>query len=52
MVLEKYELAKINGGFSASLLNAIARLSKTIYDIGYSFGSSIRRLIKGKMCKV
>lgn len=53
MVLEKYELAQINGGgISATLFNSIARLINTIYDVGYYFGSTVRRLIKGKICKI
>lgn len=52
MILEKHELAQINGGgLSATLFNSIARISKTIYDIGYEFGSTMRRLFSGKICK-
>ena len=53
MILEKHELAQVNGGgISATLFNSIARISKTIYDIGYEFGSNIRRLFSRKICKV
>lgn len=47
MYLEDRELAYIIGGnVSATLLNALARGVKTIYDIGYSLGQSIGKLFK------
>ena len=52
MILEKYELAQINGGLSATLFNALSRFGKTIYDIGYNLGSTVRRLINGKVCRL
>lgn len=53
MILEKQELAVINGGgLTATFLNSIARLGKTLYDIGYDLGSSVRRLFGRTMCKI
>ncbi len=46
MILKNEELAVIDGGgFTATFFNSIARLGKTIYDIGYEVGSSVRRLL-------
>lgn len=53
MVLSFNELSQINGGaVTATFFNAIARVSKTIYDIGYAFGSAVSRLISGKYCRI
>ncbi len=53
MILEKQELAVINGGgLTATFFNSIARLGKTLYDIGYDLGSSVRRLFGRTMCKI
>lgn len=51
MILETYKLASINGG-NATLFNAFARILKTVYDIGYQVGSTIKRLFNGKLCKI
>lgn len=51
MYLNNQELAQIvGGGLTATLLNAVSRLVKTIYDIGYAIGSTIRRTSKKKYC--
>ena len=44
MYLEKRELDQVVGGASASFFNSVARILRTAYDIGYSIGSSLRRL--------
>lgn len=48
------ELKIITGGESitGSLINAITSGIKTVFDIGKSFGSSIRRLKEKKICEV
>lgn len=53
MILKREELALVDGGgFTATFFNSIARLGKTIYEIGYEFGSSVRRLLGRTMCKI
>ena len=53
MILRKEELAVIDGGgFTATFFNSIARLGKTLYDIGYEVGSSVRRLLGRTLCKI
>ena len=51
--IKNEELAVIDGGgFTATFFNSIARLGKTIYDIGYEVGSSVRRLLGRTLCKI
>lgn len=51
MYLNNQELANIvGGGLTATLLNAVSRLIKTIYDIGYALGSTLKRTIKKRYC--
>ena len=53
--LNNKELLTINGGaswFSASFLNAAARAMNTLLELGRSLGSSIRRSMRGKYCKI
>ena len=53
MILTKEELTMINGGgLTATLLNALSRTVTTLYGIGVAIGSSLRRLISGKMCRL
>jgi len=52
LYLEKEELNNIVGGASAAIFNAFARIFKTMYDIGYEVGSTIRRLMSKKTCKI
>ncbi len=47
------ELLTVYGGaFSAALLSGIVSAIKTIYEIGKSIGTSIRRVIEKKYCKI
>ena len=52
--LSKREMLNIEGGanFTASMLSAIYKAIDTIYSIGESFGSYLRRLVEDKMCDV
>ena len=53
--LKKEELLNISGGanwISASFLNSISRAISTLVDLGKSLGTSIRRSISGKVCKI
>ena len=51
MELTNRELKNIKGGaLSAAFLNALARASATILDIGRSIGSSIRRAFTKNFC--
>lgn len=50
--MTKEELLNISGGstLNASWLNAIARGIETVYNLGRSFGTAVRMLIKGSRC--
>lgn len=53
MILTKEESFLVDGGayrFSASIFSAASRFIKTLYDIGYSYGSSLRRIISQNYC--
>lgn len=53
MVLTSKDLNAINGGsISATLLNAVSRGITTLFNIGVAIGSSLRRLISGKICRL
>ena len=47
------ELMQVQGGaFSASMLNAIVKAVNTIFELGRTVGSAIRRLKENKMCQI
>ena len=51
--IENDELKITVGGatkFSGAIVNAITSLVKFVYGLGQTFGSSIRRVVSGKMC--
>lgn len=49
--LKNNELQSIKGGFlSAAMVNAVARGVNTVFTIGRSIGSSIRRIKENKVC--
>ena len=52
MNLSNEELICVQGGASLSsqLLNAISRAFELVYNLGQSFGSSIRRIVTGRYC--
>lgn len=53
--LNNKELLNINGGaslISASFINAASRAIETIFEIGRSLGSSIRRAFNGSYCSI
>lgn len=53
MELTNTELMDINGGgVTAAFLQGITKLVNTVYDIGRAFGSSIRRITSGNVCKI
>ena len=53
MELTNTELMGITGGgLSAAFLQGITKLVTTVYDIGRAFGSAIRRLSSGNVCKL
>lgn len=52
-MLTKEELYNIKGGgVSAALLNALSRLISTLYELGQSVGSAIRRAKSKNYCKI
>ena len=53
MELKQTEMKNINGGsLTSAMINAITKAVNTIYELGRQTGSSIRRLITGKYCKI
>jgi hypothetical protein len=51
IILKREELINVVGGsISGTMLNAISKGINTIFEIGQSLGSSIRRFITGKLC--
>ena len=54
MKLTKEELKEIKAGasFSASLINSLVRGINSVLDVGRYLGSSIRRLVGGKVCSL
>lgn len=52
--LEKREMLNIEGGTSitGSMLNAFYKIIGTIYSIGESLGSFIRRTVEKNMCDI
>ena len=47
------ELMQVQGGaFSATMLNAIVKAVNTVFELGQTVGSAIRRLSAGSICKV
>ena len=40
------------GGVTATLLNSISRLVETVLNLGQIVGSSIRRSVSKKICKL
>lgn len=53
--IEKKEMLNIEGGesgISGSVLSAIYKIIDTIYSIGESLGSYIRRVTEDKMCDI
>ena len=55
--IEEEKLQEINGGttltdltLTATLLNAIVKVGELVFEIGSSFGSSVRRMKEGNLC--
>lgn len=48
------ELKSITGGldFNYSIINSFSRIIDTILEVGRSFGTSIRRIIKSNICDI
>ena len=53
-VLNNNEMYNIVGGaaIGSSLINAITKAVNTIYTIGQSIGSSLRRVVSGSYCSL
>lgn len=50
--LKEEEMKKINGsGLTGTLISAVKNGILSITDIGRYFGSAIRRIIEGNLCK-
>ena len=52
--LSNKEMLNIEGGgnITGSMLNAVYKIIDTIYSIGESLGSYIRRVVEKKMCDI
>lgn len=52
MEIKKDEMLAINGGASitSSLINAVNKMIQTIYNLGKSTGSAIRRIVTNSYC--
>ncbi len=52
-MLNNEELLMIKGGsITGALIDSVTKMMEKIYDLGRSLGSSIRRLVSGKTCKI
>ena len=52
-VLTNEELLNISGGgITATFLNSVSRVMETLYKLGQSVGSSIRRVTAKNYCKL
>lgn len=52
-MLTNEELIVIRGGgITSTFLNSFSRLMENIFRLGQSVGSSIRRVVSKKVCKV
>lgn len=56
MELSNKELLNVEGGaasfYTAAFINAAARGISTIFNVGRSLGTAIRRLVNGKWCSL
>lgn len=53
MELKKKEMQRINGGgLTSAMINAVTKAITTIYELGKSTGSAIRRIVKKSYCSV
>ncbi len=52
-MLAKEELIEVRGGgITATFLNSMSRLIETFFNLGQSVGSSLRRVMSKKVCKM
>jgi len=54
-MLSNNELLNINGGasiFTATFINAMARMVNSIADLGRSLGTALRRYLGNKICSI
>lgn len=52
-MLNNEELILVRGGgITATMLNSLSRLMDTIYNLGQSIGSTLRRLVGKNVCKI
>ena len=52
-MLKSEELILVRGGgITATFLNSVSRLMDTLFNLGQTVGSSMRRLISKKVCKI
>lgn len=52
-ILKDQDQKLIEGGaITSQILNSLGNIAETVFEIGRSFGSTIRRLIGGNICKL
>lgn len=52
-MLNNNELILVKGGgITATMLNSLSRFMDTLYNLGQAVGSSLRRIISKKTCKI
>lgn len=52
-LLNEHELKLVEGGvITSQILNSLGNIAETVFEIGRSFGSTIRRLIGGNICNL
>jgi len=52
-MLKNEELILIKGGgITSTFLNSLSRFMDTLYNLGQSVGSSLRRIVSKNVCKI
>jgi len=50
MQLKEQDLVLVQGGISAALLSTLYKIGVTFREVGYNFGSALKRLLTGRSC--
>lgn len=52
MLTEEILIEVKGGGISATLLNSLSRFMDTLYSLGQTIGSTLKRLVSKNVCKI
>lgn len=52
MLTEEILIEVKGGGISATLLNSLSRFMDTLYSLGQTIGSTLKRLVGKNVCKI